>query len=125
MVDGAALPNWLIFDPNRGQFQGTPPQQFNGDLVIKIMARDENGRQAETTVRIRVGAAGEPVSFKGKASLTAQLKQQSVFAWKHERDQLMQRLHAVYQPEHAVENPEPDAADRNAEEEPQPLAWIA
>ena len=38
LVGGAALPGWLTFDGTR--LTGTPPQDFNGELDIEIMASD-------------------------------------------------------------------------------------
>jgi len=91
MVDGTSLPDWLVFDKEKGEFKGVPPTNFQGELLIKVIARDEAGRQAETIVRIRVGEKAEQVSLKGKPTLTAQLKAQGVFAWKAERDNLVQQ----------------------------------
>jgi Ca2+-binding RTX toxin-like protein len=40
LADGGALPAWLTFDSQTLQFSGTPPQDFNGDLVIEVSASD-------------------------------------------------------------------------------------
>jgi len=60
-------------------------------LLIKVIARDDAGRQVEAVVRIRVGEKADQLSVKGKPTLTAQLKEQSVFAWKAERDNLVKQ----------------------------------
>jgi len=58
-ADGAALPGWLVFNPKTGTFEGTPPPGFRGVVTVKIVARDNEGRQAVQTFRIEVGVAGE------------------------------------------------------------------
>jgi hypothetical protein len=103
MVDGTALPTWLIFDPLKGEFRGVAPQDFTGDLIIKILARDDFGRQAETTVKINIESAPGRLAFKGKPGLTVELHQQSVFAWKHERDRLLQQMRQARMSEDATE----------------------
>ena len=95
LVDGKDLPNWLIFDSNTGTFRGVPPPTFEGELVIKVLARDEDGRQAETTIRVRVNK-GDKVSLKGKPSLSAQLREHDVFSWKLERDQVIKQVRQAH-----------------------------
>ena len=38
LADGSALPTWLTFDGS--SFTGTPPQDFNGDIELKVTASD-------------------------------------------------------------------------------------
>jgi hypothetical protein len=73
MIDGTALPSWLIFDSEKGEFKGIPPTDFVGELVIKVTARDQEGRQAETILRIRVGMSADKLTLRGKPSFAAQL----------------------------------------------------
>ncbi len=40
LADGTALPDWLVFDAVAGSFSGTPPQDFNGMLDLKVTASD-------------------------------------------------------------------------------------
>ncbi|CTQ47573.1 putative Ig domain-containing protein [Roseibium aggregatum] len=40
LADGSALPAWLNFDAGTRTFQGTPPQDFNGMLSLKVVASD-------------------------------------------------------------------------------------
>ncbi len=40
LADGSALPSWLNFDGATRSFSGTPPQDFNGALSLKIIATD-------------------------------------------------------------------------------------
>ncbi|SDQ37549.1 Hemolysin-type calcium-binding repeat-containing protein [Pseudovibrio sp. Tun.PSC04-5.I4] len=39
-ADGSALPFWLSFDASTQTFSGTPPQDFNGALTLKVTASD-------------------------------------------------------------------------------------
>jgi len=67
------LPEWIQFNPERGVFSGTPPAGFEGDISIRLTARDSEGRQVVTTFRIKVGEAKRQGFLPGKDSLTAQL----------------------------------------------------
>lgn len=40
LADGGALPSWLVFDDISASFAGTPPQDFNGALGIRVRASD-------------------------------------------------------------------------------------
>ena len=40
LSDGSALPSWLSFDDASQTFSGTPPQDFNGSLSLKVLASD-------------------------------------------------------------------------------------
>ncbi|EPY01984.1 Ig-like domain-containing protein [Magnetospirillum fulvum] len=53
--DGAALPGWMNFNPRTGTFEGTPPPNFRGEVVVKVTARDSDGRQVVQTFKIVVG----------------------------------------------------------------------
>ena len=99
MVDGQALPNWLVFDPAKGEFRGIPPEGFAGELVVKVMARDDNGRQAETIVRIRFGDRPAQTGSVGRPSLASQFDRHGVFAWKLERDRLIQQAKEIREEE--------------------------
>lgn len=55
-ADGAALPGWLKFDPRTGRFEGTPPPGVRGEVVVRVVARDQNGREATQTFKIKVGS---------------------------------------------------------------------
>ncbi|WP_141400505.1 DUF4347 domain-containing protein [Magnetospirillum sp. 15-1] len=57
-VSGAALPSWMVFDAKTGTFKGTPPPGFRGEVTVKVVARDNQGREAVQTFKIRVGEAG-------------------------------------------------------------------
>ncbi len=40
LADGTELPAWLSFDSNTQTFSGTPPQDFNGDINLRVTASD-------------------------------------------------------------------------------------
>ncbi|MHA7777189.1 putative Ig domain-containing protein [Roseibium sp. M-1] len=40
LADHSALPSWLSFDAGTRTFSGTPPQDFNGTLSLKVIASD-------------------------------------------------------------------------------------
>jgi T1SS-143 domain-containing protein len=40
LSDFNPLPGWLNFDPNTGTFSGTPPQDFNGSIEVRVQAND-------------------------------------------------------------------------------------
>ncbi|MBO6551026.1 MAG: tandem-95 repeat protein, partial [Rhizobiales bacterium] len=40
LVDGTELPTWLSFDSNTQTFSGTPPQDFIGDINLRVSASD-------------------------------------------------------------------------------------
>lgn len=46
--DGTALPDWLDFDADTQSFSGTPPQDFNGMLAIKVTASDSEFNASDT-----------------------------------------------------------------------------
>lgn len=40
LADGTPLPGWLTFDAATRTFSGTPPQDFNGEIQLKVTASD-------------------------------------------------------------------------------------
>ncbi|GAA6210906.1 hypothetical protein NBRC116602_06460 [Hyphomicrobiales bacterium 4NK60-0047b] len=40
LTDGSELPAWLSFDSNTQTFSGTPPQDFHGDINLRVAASD-------------------------------------------------------------------------------------
>jgi len=85
LVDGSELPAWLIFDADSGEFRGIAPENFEGVLEIRVIARDGDGRQVETQVRIEV-KAGSSNQEVGKLHILDQMQQDDHFAWKQARD---------------------------------------
>jgi VCBS repeat-containing protein len=54
LLDGTPLPGWLAFSSEKGVFEGVPPKGYQGELVIKVVARDKQGREAAATFRVKV-----------------------------------------------------------------------
>ena len=78
LQDGRPLPTWVQFNGQTGQFTGEVPKGLTGELRIKLIARDLNGREAVALFRINVGetrTAGEAAkgSNAGKAGLSERL----------------------------------------------------
>lgn len=57
--DGAPLPGWLAFDEATGTFSGTPPAEFEGVLMIRVVARDSNGAEATARFEVEVTSGDE------------------------------------------------------------------
>ena len=57
LANGAALPNWMVFNTATGQFSGTPTNQTTGAVSIKVTATDLNGLSTSTTLGLTVNAA--------------------------------------------------------------------
>jgi hypothetical protein len=83
LQDGKPLPAWVEFNGQTGQFTGEVPKGLKGELKIKLVARDLEGREATALFRINVGqnrsAAGAPqadakAAPAGKQGLSAQLR---------------------------------------------------
>jgi hypothetical protein len=79
-ANGQALPGWLAFNPRTGTFVGQPPPGVSGEVVVRVIARDQNGREAVAMVRITVGGGdvrqpndGKPMRL-GKAGFSDQLR---------------------------------------------------
>lgn len=58
LADGNALPSWLSFDPASATFSGTPPQDFNGGLSVRVSASDGSAT-AEQTFDITITAVND------------------------------------------------------------------
>ena len=65
-LDGQALPSWLAFNAKTGAFTGKPPAGFEGTVVVRVVARDQNGREAFATIRISVGEKPAPAAAPAK-----------------------------------------------------------
>lgn len=65
LADGRPLPRWLSFDGRAGTFTGDVPENWRQDLVIRVLARDSQGREAMTMMRLKVG--------EGRSGLSRQL----------------------------------------------------
>ncbi|GAB3415478.1 hypothetical protein GCM10027318_32030 [Massilia agilis] len=78
MQDGRPLPTWVQFNGQTGQFTGDAPPGMRGELRIKIIARDMDGREAVALFRVNVGqgrVAGQVENAPvGKPGLSQQLR---------------------------------------------------
>ncbi len=54
-ADNAPLPPWVQFDPATGVFEVNPPRDFKGKLDLKVMARDDDGREATAIFQMFIG----------------------------------------------------------------------
>jgi VCBS repeat-containing protein len=73
LIDGRPLPEWIIFNAQTGQFEVRVPAGLKGDLAIKIIARDNQGREASVLFRINVGEqVGQGTA--GRTGLAEQLR---------------------------------------------------
>lgn len=53
LSDGSALPSWLSFNAGSRTFSGRPPQDFNGNLALRVIA-SANGKSASDDFLLRV-----------------------------------------------------------------------
>jgi hypothetical protein len=74
-ANGAPLPGWLRFDPATGTFHGKPPAGWHQQLDLQVTARDSQGNQATTHIRVKFDAApntnGHRPDIQGKAHVPA------------------------------------------------------
>ncbi|MBU3653387.1 MAG: hypothetical protein FGM44_09935, partial [Limnohabitans sp.] len=74
-VDDSALPAWVKFDPQAGTFEATPPANFKGKVELKVIARDEDGREATSIFRLFVGEeTPAPVRPQSRDSLSEKIR---------------------------------------------------
>ncbi len=61
LADGSALPSWLTFTASSGTFSGTPPQDYNGTLSIKVSASDgqTDSTPASQTFSLTINAVND------------------------------------------------------------------
>lgn len=117
--DGKPLPAWLKYDSATGKFSGTAPAGAAGVVEIKVIARDNKGREASAQFKIQITEAGEQEQDQpgqaegkgepaagaapdkgsqrkdaaaGKASLSNQLAQFGRKAGERERAELIKNL---------------------------------
>jgi hypothetical protein len=78
MQDGRPLPTWVQFNGQTGQFTGEAPKGATGELRIKVIARDMDGREAMALFRVNVGqgrvAGGDVRTPAAKPGLSQQLR---------------------------------------------------
>ncbi len=54
-ADDSNLPAWVQFDATTGVFEVTPPKDFKGKLDLKVIARDDDGREAVAIFQMFIG----------------------------------------------------------------------
>lgn len=71
LADGDALPQWLVFEPTTRTFSGTPGAGDEGELVIRVVATDPDGAQAqdEFVLDVRTAAGQRIVGTSGHDGL--------------------------------------------------------
>ncbi len=78
LADGLPLPAWIQLNSDTGVFQLVPPRGFLGELVIRLQARDNQGREATTLFRLHVGerapASPREGGVTGRSALSEQLR---------------------------------------------------
>ena len=60
LADDRNLPNWVQFEPATGVFTVTPPPDFKGKLDLKVLARDDDGREAVAMFQMFIGEQTVP-----------------------------------------------------------------
>ncbi|HEY6610228.1 MAG TPA: VCBS domain-containing protein, partial [Pseudomonas sp.] len=73
-ANGEQLPSWVIFNPMTGKFEVMAPDGFRGDLTVKVIARDSQGREVSALFRISVGEKPSATTGNGRAGLSEQLR---------------------------------------------------
>ncbi|WP_299752710.1 putative Ig domain-containing protein [uncultured Tateyamaria sp.] len=58
LVDGAALPDWLVFDTVAGRFSGMPPSDIHGTLIVTVTASD-GSLSASSTFALEITPVGD------------------------------------------------------------------
>ena len=75
--DDSPLPKWVQFDPASGVFEVTPPKGFKGKLDVKVVARDDEGREVTAMFQLFVSEPSTaPVDGRpqGRNSFSEQLR---------------------------------------------------
>jgi hypothetical protein len=103
LANGGTLPAWVRFDADRGTFVITAPPGMRGTLEIMLIARDQTGREATTTFKLRIDAP--PEAAAGRAGLSEQLRAAG---------QRPGALSALLRPASPAERPTPTSTDTGA-----------
>lgn len=74
-ADDSPLPHLVQFDPASGTFEIKPPKDFKGKLDLKVIARDDDGREAVALFQMFVGEQTKPGDrLQGRNSFTEKLR---------------------------------------------------
>jgi hypothetical protein len=74
LADNSPLPNWVRFDPATGSFEVNPPKDFKGKLDLKVVAMDDDGREATALFQLFVGDKPADQKPQSRNSLTEKLR---------------------------------------------------
>ena len=74
LANGQRLPAWVRFDPRSGTFELVAPAGYQGELNIKLVARDSQGREASALFRFNVGDR-RVAEASSRSGLSDQLRQ--------------------------------------------------
>lgn len=75
MLDGESAPHWVKVDPMTGVITLNPPDVLEGEVVLRLMALDQQGQAAVTVLRIKVGAEAQSTGRVGLSDKLAQSRQ--------------------------------------------------
>ena len=76
-ANDAPLPKWVQFDPVSGLFEVVPPKGFKGKLDLKVIARDDDGREAMATFQLFIGEQETPGKPQSRSSFSEKLRMAS------------------------------------------------
>jgi hypothetical protein len=54
LANGAALPEWVKFDPRSGRFEVSAPEYLDHDVSVQVIASSEDGQSAVADFKIKV-----------------------------------------------------------------------
>ncbi len=83
-ADGTPLPSWVQFDAQSGTFTVNPPPDFNGEMKLVVIARDQEGNEATAPFRFFVGEDKDKAKDKTKLSSRLGLTEQLQLAGKRQ-----------------------------------------
>lgn len=72
LIDGSALPSWVVFDPRTGTFTIDAPPGQDGDIEILVSARDDRGNEVSTKFKVHLGKTPA-----GRAGLSEQFRREA------------------------------------------------
>lgn len=75
MLDGKAPPNWVSVDTKTGVITLNPPDVVEGEVVLRLIAQDQQGQAAVTVLRIKISAEAQSTGRVGLSDKLAQSRQ--------------------------------------------------
>ena len=71
LANGDPLPAWLAFDPGTRTFSGTPPQDFNGAIDVRVTAADATLAASDTFTLTITPVNDDPTAVDDSAATTS------------------------------------------------------